>query len=147
MTRSLLNKNRYAYSLSSDWDRLITSFFKPESWNEAGVLSPRINASETETAYEISADLPGIQPDDVKVELLEGDLSISGKREVEEELEGKRFHRVERRVGEFHRVVTLPGVVNADKIEARFDNGVLTVLLPKSEEQLPKRIQINPSEN
>ena len=149
MTRST-HSNRYECSdFTSDLDRLFTSILKPvEGWaSTSGALALRINVAETETDYEVSADLPGVNPDDVKLELLEGNLSIAGKREVESNKEGTTFHRVERREGEFQRVISLPAAVDADKIEAHFKNGVLFVRLPKTAEQLPKRIHVKPSDN
>ena len=141
--------NRYECSdFTSDLDRLFTSILKPvEGWASSGSLSPRVNVAETETDYEVSADLPGVNPDDVKLELLEGNLLIAGKREVEDDKEAKTLHRVERREGEFQRVISLPAAVDADKIEAHFKNGVLFVRLPKTAEQLPTRIHVKPSDN
>ena len=76
------------------------------------------------------------------MELKDGDLLISGKREEQEEEKGKTYHRVERRHGEFHRVLPLPSTIKEDKIEAKFDNGVLRIIVPKSEEAKAKHIEV-----
>lgn len=105
-------------------------------------FSPSLNVSETDSAYEVSAELPGLKPEEVNVELKEGSLWISGEKKEETEEKGKTFHRIERRHGEFRRVVQLPGAVQEENVEARFANGVLTVTVPKSEKEKPKRIPV-----
>jgi HSP20 family protein len=105
-------------------------------------FTPSLNVSETEAGYEVSAELPGLKPEDVKVELKEGNLWISGEKKEETEEKGKTFHRIERRHGEFRRMIQLPGAVEDDKVEAKFVNGVLNVHVPKSEKVKPKRIPV-----
>ena len=105
-------------------------------------FTPSLNVSETENEYEVSAELPGMKPEEVTVEVKEGNLWVSGKKVEEEEEKGKTFHRVERRHGEFRRMIQLPGVVEVEKVEAKFNNGVLTVKVPKSEKVKPKRIPV-----
>ncbi len=92
--------------------------------------------------YEVTADLPGIKPEDVSVELHEGQVTISGKRESEKEETGKTFHRIERQYGEFRRTVSLPVPVDEHKITAAYKDGVLTVVLPKTEKVRPTRIPV-----
>ena len=103
---------------------------------------PQLNMCENATGYEVSVDLPGMKPEDVSVEVHENQLTISGKREVEKEETGKTFHRLERRSGEFRRVINLPAAVDAAKISANYEQGVLRVTLPKSEKLKPTRISI-----
>jgi HSP20 family protein len=105
-------------------------------------FTPSLNVSETDSGYEVSAELPGLKPEEVNVELKEGSLWISGKKEEEQEDNGKTFHRIERRHGEFRRMIQLPGAVDEEKIEADFSNGLLTVRIPKTEEVMPKRIPV-----
>lgn len=107
-----------------------------------GWFTPRIDFTESDTQYEVKVDLPGLKPEEVKVELRGGDLWISGERKEEKEEEGKTFHRIERRHGEFRRVLPLPVEVAEEKIEARVENGVLTVIVPKSETVKPKSIEV-----
>jgi HSP20 family protein len=101
-----------------------------------------VDGSETEEAYEIEAAMPGIKPEDIDVTLDSNVLTIRGKMKAEQEEKGKTYHVRERRVGSFARSITLPTTVDADKIEARYEDGVLKLRLPKAEEARPKRIEI-----
>lgn len=114
---------------------------RDEEWLPADFFTPRYDLAETEAEYEVKVDLPGMKPEDVTVEVKNGNLWITGKKEEEKKEEGKTFHRVERRVGEFRRVIPL-GDVEVDKIKAEVHDGVLNVTLPKMEEAKPKRIEV-----
>ena len=103
---------------------------------------PTINLVETENLFEVTVDLPGLKPEEVNVELKNGELWISGKREEEKEEKGKTLHRIERRHGEFRRVLSLPSTINEEMIEGKFENGVLHVTIPKMEEVKPKKIEV-----
>jgi HSP20 family protein len=103
---------------------------------------PTIDLVEAENQFEVTVDLPGLKPEEVNVELKDGDLWISGKREEKKEEEGKTYHRIERRHGEFRRVLPLPSTINEEKIEAKFENGVLKITVPKTEEAKPKHIEV-----
>ena len=117
-------------------------FTKEEDWALTR-FTPALNLSETENEYEVTLELPGIEREHVNVEIKEGDLWISGEKHEEREEKEKTFHRVERRNGEFRRLVHLPGAVKEDTVEAKFTDGVLTITVPKSEEAKPKRIPVN----
>ena len=107
---------------------------------------PALDVVENEDAFLVSVDLPGIDPAQVKVEMHEGKLSISGKRDnVSQSGPGKTYHRVERIAGEFARVIAVPSDIDVDKIDASYEHGVLTVTLPKSLKPQPKKIQIRTS--
>ncbi|HSK15600.1 MAG TPA: Hsp20/alpha crystallin family protein [Gaiellaceae bacterium] len=106
---------------------------------------PAVDAWETEDELVLSFDLPGIPEDRITVELDDGVLTVSGERERSGEHSNDRFYRFERRFGTFSRSVTLPAGVQEDAIEARYENGVLEVRVPKPEEQKPKRIEIGGS--
>jgi HSP20 family protein len=103
---------------------------------------PHVELSETEKALKVTAELPGMEENDVQVELANGALVIRGEKKVESEGDGKLFS--ERYYGSFERQIPLDGV-QEDKTEASFKNGVLTVTLPKSEDarQSVRRITIN----
>ena len=103
---------------------------------------PRVDFVEAENQFEVTVDLPGLKPEEVNVELKDGDLWISGKREEEKEEKGKTYHRIERHHGEFHRVFPLPSSINQEKIDAQFDNGVLKIIVPKTEEAKAKHIEV-----
>jgi HSP20 family protein len=127
----------------NEMENLMERFFGNggEEWGITR-FTPSLNVSETDDGYEVSVELPGLKPDDVKVELSAGSLSISGEKQEKEEEKGKTFHRIERRHGEFRRTIQLPGAVQDDKVEAKFENGVLTIEVPKSEEVKPKRVEV-----
>lgn len=129
--------------LYRDMDSLVQHLFGDENRAVAREnFAPSMNVSETECQYEVSADLPGIKPEEVSVELHDGQVTISGKRESEQEETGKTFHRIERQYGEFRRTVALPLPVDEQKITAAYKDGVLTVVLPKSEKVKPTRIPV-----
>ncbi|OKH87089.1 Hsp20/alpha crystallin family protein [Thalassospira sp. TSL5-1] len=103
----------------------------------AKTLNPRIDVHEDDTAIELSAELPGVEQDDVDVSVLEGVLTIKGeKKSTRESNEGARV--VERSYGSFTRSFRLPENIDADNISATFKNGVLTLSLPKVAEQKPE---------
>jgi HSP20 family protein len=99
---------------------------------------------ETKDAIEVVAELPGMRPEDVEVNIENNVLSISGekKQEITEGNGDGEYHLVERRSGRFERSFTLPRTVDAGRISARFDNGLLTVSLPKAEAAKPRRVEI-----
>ncbi len=106
---------------------------------------PAIDIYEADQHYDLYMDLPGVKPDAVKLEMLEERLIVSGIRAVVEKAEGVSAHRVERFSGPFSRSVQLPKQLDADKIEAQFDNGVLHVVLPKQAKPTPRTIKIKTS--
>jgi HSP20 family protein len=103
---------------------------------------PNADIVETDNEFEITVDLPGMKPEEVTVEMKDGDLWITGKREEEKEEKGKTYHRVERRRGEFRRILALPGVIDSDKVVAKCHNGVLKVTVPKKETAKVKHIEV-----
>ena len=110
--------------------------------NGASDWLPALDVWETEDALVLGLDLPGIPEDKVSIEVDEGVLTVSGERDRAVELEGDRFYRFERRVGAFSRSATLPQGVNESDIEAKFENGVLEIRVPKPAERKPTRIPI-----
>ena len=119
-------------------------FFRTdEEWlPTARQFMPRLDMVESENAFEVKVDLPGLKPDQVHVDVKRGELWITGEVEEEREEEGKTYHRLERRHGEFQRVLPLPENVDEESIEASFRDGVLTVVVPKTEEARPKHIEV-----
>jgi HSP20 family protein len=106
--------------------------------------APALDISERKDAYLVTAELPGVEAEDLEVTLEDGLLTIQGERIFAHDSSEQQFHRVERRYGAFRRSITLPAQVQAEQIEASFDNGVLQIVVPKMEEATPKRIQIRP---
>lgn len=125
------------------FERLFDRVWAPMvGWNEAGEMMPPANVAETETAYEVTLDLPGLKPEEVKAEMREGGLWVTGERNEEKEEKGKTFHRVERVHGTFHRLIPLPGAVDEAAVDAEFRDGVLHVTLPKTKETKPTMIKV-----
>ena len=107
--------------------------------------SPAVDVQENENEYLVKADLPDVKKEDVKVELLDGTLTIEGERQQEKEEKGKTFHKIEREYGKFLRRFAMPSEVDASKVQADFKNGVLNVHLPKSATAKPKAIDVKVS--
>ncbi|MGM0506147.1 MAG: Hsp20/alpha crystallin family protein [Bacteroidota bacterium] len=105
---------------------------------------PGLNVSETDDAFEVSVELPGMSKEEFEISLEENVLTISGERKIrQEEEEGRKFHRVESRYGRFSRSLPLPNVVDRDGVTAKYDNGVLHIRIPKSEEKAARKIEIS----
>jgi HSP20 family protein len=107
-----------------------------------GDWTPRVNIAETDKAFEIKAEIPEVNKEDVKVTVHNGVLTIQGERKLEKEEKGKKFHRVERYYGSFTRSFTLPDNVDETKISASFKDGVLNLQIQKTEEAEPKSIEV-----
>jgi HSP20 family protein len=108
--------------------------------------APTLDISERKDAYLVTVELPGLKPEDLDITMEDGLLTIQGERQFTSESSEQQFHRVERRYGAFRRSITLPAQVQAEQIEASFDNGVLQIVVPKMEEAKPKRIQVRPGQ-
>jgi len=104
--------------------------------------TPPVDIEETDKEYLIKAELPDIKKDDVKVETLDGVLTIEGERKQEKEEKGKKFYRMERSYGKFVRQFALPTEVDATKIQAEFKGGMLFVHLPKTALAKPQAIEV-----
>jgi HSP20 family protein len=130
--------------LRMDFPKWMTEVFGPEAevFGELKFI-PEANLTETEKEMVVTVELPGMKPEDVKVELREGDLWITGTKHEEQEEVGKTFHRIERRAGAFRRVFGLPAEVRDGQVDARFAEGVLTITLPKTEKAVPKQIEVH----
>jgi HSP20 family protein len=127
-------------------DRLVRGLFSdelPEASLVRGEWAPAVDIRETGDNLIITAELPGMGKDDVKVNYEDGVLTIRGEKKQEHEHKDANYHRVERSYGVFERSFRLPSRVAVEKIEAKFKDGVLHLTLPKAEEARPKQIQIN----
>jgi HSP20 family protein len=137
-------------SLRREMDRLFDDFgrgfwstpFRPSTfavepfWRGelAGGAEPAVDIAESDKAYEITAELPGMDEKNIEVKLSNGGLTIKGEKQEEKEKKEKGYYLQERHFGSFQRYLRLPEGVDTDKIEASFKNGVLTVTLPKTPE-------------
>jgi HSP20 family protein len=110
----------------------------------ASAWMPALDISERKDAYLVTVELPGLKSEDLDITMEDGLLTIQGERQFTAESSEQQYHRVERRYGAFRRSITLPAQVQAEQIEASFDNGVLQILVPKAEEAKAKRIQVRP---
>ncbi|MFC1551596.1 Hsp20/alpha crystallin family protein [Candidatus Latescibacterota bacterium] len=104
--------------------------------------SPRADVQETDTDYVIDIELSGIDKTDIKVEVKNDVLTISGERKEEKKTKEKGYQSIERHYGQFERKFSLPDIVNAENISAKYDNGVMTLTLPKTEKALPREIAV-----
>ena len=107
-----------------------------------GDWAPPVDIQETDKEYLIKAELPEVKKEDVKVEMLDGVLTIQGERRQEKEEKGKKFHKMERSYGTFVREFSLPSEVDATKIAAEFKDGMLNIHLPKTANAKPKAIEV-----
>ncbi|MGE0813316.1 MAG: Hsp20/alpha crystallin family protein [Vicinamibacterales bacterium] len=126
----------------------LNRFFGQQGWPKATEIAdwtPAMDVQETDGEFLLKADLPEVKKEDVKVEVLDGMLSVRGERKQEKEEKGKRFHRVERSYGRFERRLSLPTDVDAKKIAAQFKDGVLEVHMPKSPAARPQAIDVKVS--
>src|SRR5882672_3080388 len=115
----------------------------PASSVGATVVAPRMDISEDDKEIKVVAEMPGATPDNVEVVIDDDVLTIRGEREQERETSRKNYHLIERSVGVFQRTLRLPAPVSADQVQARFDNGVLTVTIPKTgTKERSRRVQI-----
>lgn len=105
-------------------------------------LSPLVDIVEKDKHYQITAELPGLDPENIELKIANDTLTIKGEKKQEREEKKQNYHFSERRYGAFQRSFTLPAGIDADKIEANFKSGVLTVLLPKTEQALKNEKKI-----
>jgi len=113
----------------------------PGQNTSAGVF-PLINLTEDGNNYYVRAELPGVKAEQLDIQATANNIAISGERKIAPESENSRYHRREREAGSFSRMIGLPGDINSGKVEARLDNGILTVVIPKAEAAKPKQITI-----
>ena len=107
----------------------------------AGVFPP-INITQDDSNFYVRAEVPGIKAKDLSISAMRNRVSISGKREIPQDSERVSYHRKERAEGAFSRTLTLPGEVAADRVEARYSDGILALTLPKAEEAKPRQIAV-----
>jgi HSP20 family protein len=130
-------------SMRRQFDRLLSD----DLGEQRGVLSagvyPQINMTEDADSFFIRAELPGVKSDDIELQATAKNVSISGERKIGVENEGVRYHRREREAGKFSRIVAMPTEIDANQIEAKLKDGILTIHVPKSEALKPRQIAIS----
>jgi|SRR5579859_127320 len=135
-------------SLQNEMNRLFSTFFDAPASATGNVNPlrrwiPAMDLVETEDDFVLRADLPGLSENDVKIELEDNVLTVSGERKAEHEQHKEGYYRVERAFGSFARSLTLPDGVNPDQVRANFDRGVLEVRIPKPEQRKPRKVTIS----
>lgn len=111
--------------------------------SRSAVWSPRVDVAETDEAYQVRMDLPGIDKDNLEINYHEGRLAVSGERSMKKNEEGTSFSRIERSYGRFYRSFSLPQAADPENIEATHENGVLSIRIPKTPESKPRRIDVS----
>lgn len=107
----------------------------------AGVFPP-MNITQDADNFYLRAEVPGIKPNELSISAVRNRVSLAGKREIQREHERASYHRKERAEGSFNRTVTLPTEVDAERVDARYADGILTLTLPKAEEAKPRQIAV-----
>ena len=131
------------FSLQRRMNRLFDASHGEEGERSVGIWSPRVEIVELDDRFEVTAELPGMKRDEVKVELKDDVLTISGEKVLENEKKDRNIHLCERVYGSFNRSFQMPQYVDASKTKAEFKEGVLTLDIPKVEEAKPKQISID----
>ncbi len=138
-------------TIQNEMNRLFNTFFDSPSSAGAGRDNgptlrrwvPAMDLVETEDAFVLRADLPGLSEQDVNIELEDNVLTVSGERKAEHEERKEGYYRVERASGNFSRSLTLPEGVDPEAVTANFDRGVLEVRIPKPEQRKPRKVAIS----
>jgi len=135
-------------NIQDEMSRLFNAFFTRTSDRTEGRTlswSPLVDISETDDKIKVTAEVPGMKKDDIKISIQDNVLTLKGEKKQEKEEKDKNSHRVERAYGAFERSFSLPASVQTDKVKASYKEGVLTISLPKPEEAKPKEIDISVS--
>jgi len=136
---------REAISLRDAMNSLLQeSFVRPGGvQGQSGLGTLPLDITENENEFVVKASLPGVKPEDVQITVHGDTLTIRGESKAEEEKKGEQWHLRERRYGAFQRSVALATPVNSDQAQAHYENGVLTLTLPKSEAAKPRQIKVS----
>lgn len=134
------------WGLMNQLNREMNQFFRvPNEGSNSESVSdwhPAVDIQENDEAYILHADIPGVDPKDIEIDMEDGVLSIRGERHIDKEEESENYRRVERVRGSFYRRFSLPDSVDAERITARSSHGVLEVTIPKQEKLKPRRITV-----
>ena len=130
-------------SFRQEMDHMFDEFFEgraPALWGEEWTgFAPRVDVAETDQEVKVTAELPGLDAEDVDVTVSHDVLTLKGEKKQEHEEKGEGFYRSERSYGSFQRSIPLPSTVETDKADAAFDKGVLTVKFPKTEAETDRK--------
>ena len=127
-------------------DNVFDNFFRGDIQDNSGLglstWTPAVDIAEQENEYLVKLELPGINKDDVKITVESNVLTVRGEKKQDQEVKEDNYHRVERTYGSFQRSFRLPNTVRAERIDASYKDGILTISLPKAEEAKPKQIEV-----
>lgn len=129
--------------MSKRFSDIMDEFFNDAVRTRRDTFVPSIDVSETDNQFLISAELPGMNKEDIDISLENSRLTISGERSFEKEDKGKKYHRIESSYGSFERSFQLPDNIDAESISASYENGLLKISIDKSEEEVKKQIEIS----
>lgn len=129
-------------SLQTEMSRLLDAMQPGDLPNGDGTWAPVLDLAEQDDSFLIEVDLPGVRPDDVEVTLDQNLLTVRGERRTSSILTKENVRRSERRYGSFLRTISLPSHVDADGIQADFEDGVLHITVPKAEQAKPRKIKV-----
>ena len=135
------NPYRSLITLPDEIDRFFSDFGLDARMSDT-VWNPSVDLSENEDGYEVKAEIPGMKKEDIRVSYRDNVLTLTGEKKQEDEKKKENYHRIERTYGRFERSFWLPEEVKADAIKAKYQNGVLSVRIPKAEEVKPKKIEV-----
>ena len=129
----------------STFSSLVDRFFNESVVRNGGsVFTPKVDVIETETSYEVQLAAPGVSKDDFKIEVNDNSLTVSGERKFSNEKKEKNFHTIETQYGAFSRSFSLPDNADGTKINAKYNNGILELIIPKDEKKILKQtIKVN----
>jgi HSP20 family protein len=142
MVMSRWDPFRELSSIQNELNRLFGRTFTGEVGEREAAWVPAVDIAETQERFLITAELPGVEPDDVDISVENSVLTLRGERKFYRETREDDFHRIERRFGAFARSITLPSTADPERINASFDAGLLTIEVPKREEAKPRKIQV-----
>ncbi len=128
--------------MRQEMNRIAEAYKTREPFLTTAGVFPLVNLSEDTDNYYVRAELPGMDSENIEISATENSISIAGERIIPEEKDNVRYHRRERESGNFSRMISLPGAIDADKVEAKFSEGILSIKLPKSESMKPKQIVV-----
>jgi HSP20 family protein len=131
-------------ALQSTLNRVFQDFSRgSDELATGGTFVPPVDIYENEQGITLKMEVPGVSQDDLNINLENNTLSISGERKFEKNEKEENFHRIERRYGSFTRSFTLPNTVDSEKVNANYENGILSIQLAKKAEAKPKQIKVN----
>jgi HSP20 family protein len=127
---------------SRSFNDVIDEFFNTANNYRNDNFLPSVDVSETDTQFHIEVELPGMNKEDITIDLEKSRLTISGERKRENKEEGKNFHRLESHYGTFSRSFYLPDTINEETVNAKYENGILNITIDKSEDKVKRNIEI-----